>query len=56
VASEATTGRLLHCIECDAISGAGAEGWRAYIVFLEEDGEPAEVVFYCPSCAEFEFG
>jgi hypothetical protein len=53
---EATTERLLRCIECDATSDAGAESWRAYIAFLEEDGEPPEVVSYCPSCAEFEFG
>jgi hypothetical protein len=28
---------------------------RAYIAFLEEDGDPPEVVIYCPGCAEFEF-
>ena len=28
------------------------ERWRAYLT----DDEPAEVAFYCPECAEREFG
>jgi hypothetical protein len=37
-----------------ASSGA-AVGWRAYRVNVEEGDEPA-VAFYCPACAEREFG
>ena len=40
------------CAECDFVwRPDDPERWRAY---LTED-EPAEVVFYCPSCAEREF-
>jgi hypothetical protein len=53
---EATTERVLHCIECHAVSTDEAEGWRAYIAYLEEDDEPPEVIVYCPACAAFEFG
>jgi hypothetical protein len=37
-------------------STGAADGWRAYIAFLEEDGEPPEVVVFCPNCAELELG
>jgi hypothetical protein len=46
----------LLCIECGALSSRDAAGWRAYIAYLEEDGDPPEVVVYCPACVEFEFG
>jgi len=39
--------------ECDARwLPADEERWSAYLT----DDEPAEVVFYCPACAEREFG
>jgi hypothetical protein len=56
VPSDPTTAAPLVCVECAAESTGNAEGWRAYVAFLEEDGEPPEVVLYCPRCAEFEFG
>ena len=52
---EAATEHPLRCVECGTISERDASGWRACIAFLEEDGEPPEVVVYCPECAEFEF-
>jgi hypothetical protein len=46
----------LRCIECDTISQGDADGWHAYIAFIEEDGEPPEIAIYCPACANLEFG
>jgi hypothetical protein len=46
----------LRCIECGAMSDGQADGWRAYIAFVEEDGEPPEIAIYCPACAKLEFG
>jgi hypothetical protein len=46
----------LECVECHARSGPEALHWRAYrIDDPTEDEEPA-VAFYCPVCAEREFG
>jgi len=40
------------CAECEAAwLPANKERWHAYLT----DDEPAEVVFYCPDCAEREF-
>jgi hypothetical protein len=54
VDSEATTEYGLFCVECGALSDCRAAGWRAYIAYIEEDGEPAEVVVYCPACVKLE--
>ena len=44
------------CAECDAAwLPPDEKGWRAYLGGDNLD-EPAEVVFYCPVCAEQEFG
>jgi hypothetical protein len=41
------------CAECEAHwLPADQERWSAYLT----DDEPAEIVFYCPLCAEREFG
>jgi len=56
VDSETATESRLRCIECRQLSEVGAHGWRAYVVFLEEDRDPPEVVVYCPGCAEYELG
>jgi hypothetical protein len=46
----------LCCVECGVISDAAALRWRSYrIDDPSEDEEPA-LAFYCPSCAEREFG
>ena len=44
------------CVECEAVwPPADEERWRAYIGGDDLE-EPAEVVLYCPECAEREFG
>lgn len=44
------------CAECEAAwLPADEERWRAYLGDDDLD-EPAEVVLYCPYCAEREFG
>jgi hypothetical protein len=45
----ASTNPLI-CIERRTASFPGAHGWRAHIAFVPEDGEPPEVVVYCPDC------
>ena len=45
------------CAECQATWLPADEGrWRAYLDCEEDLDAPAEVVFYCPACAEREFG
>jgi hypothetical protein len=47
------TGLLPGCAECGALwLPADDERWAAYLT----DDEPPEVAFYCPDCAEREFG
>jgi hypothetical protein len=48
-------GRLL-CWECLTVADEGARGWRACRGDVPgEDPEPI-LLFYCPACAEREFG
>ena len=47
---------VAHCAECDCSSGLGWRGWRAYRIDDPELAEPPALAFYCPSCAEREFG
>jgi hypothetical protein len=45
------------CVECSAVwLPADEERWRAYLGVDEQLDTPAEVVLYCPRCAEREFG
>jgi len=44
----------VRCQECLRAADEKAEGWRAYR--SDEPGEPPLVGFYCPECAEREFG
>jgi hypothetical protein len=44
----------VRCIECDVVATGSADGWKVYIG-EGGDGEPAEVVIYCPECAAREF-
>jgi len=55
---KATDTRLLVCAECRQESDAGACGWKAYRIELEELDEPPAVAFFCPDCdrREFELG
>jgi hypothetical protein len=44
---------IAHCAECDALwLPADETRWSPSLT----DDEPAEIVFYCPACAEREFG
>jgi hypothetical protein len=56
VDSEVTKAFGLVCIECGALSDLRAEGWRAYLAFLQEEDELPGVVVFCPRCAALEFG
>jgi hypothetical protein len=51
-------GTLLRCKECGAQSDHLATGWRAYLAgqLDDEDREAEEVVAFCPTCAQREFG
>ena len=46
----------LECVECGAFSDEHAWGWRAYRMDDLDQFRVATVAFYCPSCAEREFG
>jgi hypothetical protein len=46
----------VRCQECRAVADESAKGWRAYRrEDPVEDDEPI-LLFYCPACAEREFG
>lgn len=40
---------------CSVLAPPTAEHWQGHLVDLDDDGED-EVAFYCPACAEREFG
>lgn len=44
------------CVECHRPSGRDWHGWRAYRTDDPDQDGPAELTFYCPDCAEREFG
>jgi hypothetical protein len=46
----------LWCAECGRPSPPDAAGWRACRIEEVELGEPPELAFFCPVCAELEFG
>ena len=47
---------VVACRECGCLSGLRWAGWRAYRVDDPELDEPPALAFYCPTCAEREFG
>ena len=47
---------LLACAECPRVSSGPARGWKAYRSDDPELEEPPRLSFYCPACAEKEFG
>ncbi len=53
------TGALI-CEECGRVAAGGEHGWKGYLAGLNEDDEGdeggAEVLIFCPRCAEREFG
>jgi hypothetical protein len=50
------TARVVCCVECGCSSGLRWAGWRAVRVDEPEYHEPPRLAFYCPACAEAEFG
>jgi hypothetical protein len=46
----------LRCVECATLSGASARRWRGYRIDDPTEDEPPALAFYCPACAEREFG
>jgi hypothetical protein len=46
----------VRCAECKSSSGLYWQGWRALRVDDPEIDEPPALAFYCPTCAEREFG
>jgi len=46
----------VRCTECGSSSGRRWWGWRAYRTDELDLGEPPPLAFYCPTCAEREFG
>jgi hypothetical protein len=48
-------GALL-CVECATHSDREAWGWRAHRIDDPENRWQPEIIFYCPACAEREFG
>jgi hypothetical protein len=46
----------VRCAECGSSSGLRWTGWRAYRSDDPETDEPPALAFYCPTCAEREFG
>ena len=58
--SENTKGRYvpvpLECVECHAVSDETARHWRSYRIDEPSEGEEPALAFYCPVCAEREFG
>ncbi len=48
--------RVVACVECGSLSDSGWRGWGAYRVDDPELDEPPALGFYCPACAEAEFG
>jgi hypothetical protein len=47
---------VLECVECCTPSDPDAWGWRAYRMDDPELHEPPALAFYCPMCAQREFG
>ena len=43
------------CEECGRVNSDGERGWQGHLVDLDDDGDD-EVLFFCPRCAEREFG
>jgi hypothetical protein len=46
----------LSCVECGVGSPDGARGWRGCRIDEPELDEPPALAFFCPDCAEREFG
>ena len=48
---------ILVCVECGVTGLGDMRGWRAYRSDdLEDEEDQPNVLFYCPVCAQQEFG
>jgi hypothetical protein len=47
---------VLACAECPRVSSVNARGWKAFRSDDPEVDEHPRLSFYCPECAEREFG
>jgi hypothetical protein len=47
---------VLACVECPRVSSVSARGWKAFRSDDPEVDEQPRLSFYCPACAEREFG
>ena len=47
---------VLACAECPRVSSFSARGWKAFRSDDPEVDEDPRLSFYCPECAEREFG
>ena len=47
---------VLACAECPRVSSVSARGWKAFRTDDPEVDEHPRLSFYCPECAEREFG
>ena len=46
----------MRCEECRIEATAPARGWRALRTDIPQEGDEPSIAFYCPVCAEREFG
>jgi hypothetical protein len=55
----AGNGRQIHvlrCVECHTQSTTSSSGWRGLRCDVPEEDDTPILAFYCPACAEREFG
>jgi hypothetical protein len=47
---------VLRCVECHAHTTTTSSGWRGIRCDVPEEDDVPILAFYCPTCAEREFG
>ena len=48
--------RVATCAQCGCLSGLRWSGWRALRTDDPDEDEAPALAFFCPTCAEREFG
>jgi predicted RNA-binding Zn-ribbon protein involved in translation (DUF1610 family) len=48
--------KALRCEECGALAWRTARGWQGHVAYDPREDEAPYTVFYCPACAQREFG
>ena len=46
----------MQCEECGVVPEGEAAGWVGHLAYDPREDEAPYTVFYCPTCAEREFG